>query len=97
MAADFSDNNLTEAFCKCVACTDFGDFASNGLNHFDDNVLVSIPAEMQDNFPERLLQCAIEICTKEPYLWGVNGDEPVINKDTLFKDLFNEWFKNLLS
>ncbi len=56
IAADFSDDNLTEAFCKCN-CIDFGDFTSNGLNHFDSNILVTIPSEMQDDITQKFLQC----------------------------------------
>ncbi len=97
MSAEFTDKNLIEAFCKAVSCTGLGDFENNGEKYFANNVLISIPSTLQSEFPQNLSQCVIRICTQEPYSWEVNTDVPNIDKNTTFQNLFDTWFKNLLT
>ena len=97
MSEEFSDTNLKNAFFKTLAHTGFGAFESGGDQYMPEKVLVTIPAEMQSNFPQKLLQSAIFICINVPFLWQVDDKIPVINDNTIFNDLFNNWFKHILS
>jgi hypothetical protein len=97
MSAEFTEEILVEAFCKTVACTGFGAFETVGKENFDEEVLKSIPENQQADFRTRLLLCATNTCTKKPYSWEVDQTTPVINSDTTFGDLFDDWFKSILS
>jgi len=86
MSANFSEENLIEAFCRIVAATGFGEFENDCKAYLDKIILVTIPENLQTNFPEKLLQSAILICTKSPYSWQVNNAEPSIDANTTFNN-----------
>ena len=96
MGLELNEKNLTEAYCKALACTAIG----AAVNHCDDllpkTVLVVVPEEMHDDYPARLLACAIRICNKDPYRWSVENIEPTIDADTTFQSLWNDWFITII-
>jgi hypothetical protein len=97
MSAEFSTTNLKNAFFKTLAHTGLSVFESNGEQYLPAKVLVTIPAIMQNEFPKNLLQCAIIICKKTPFLWNVQDTLPNITDTTTFQELFDNWFNRILS
>jgi|GEM_PF-1938186 len=97
MSAEFTEKILVEAFCKTVACTGYGAFEDSEKEHFEENVLTTVPENMHEDYPDNLLLCSINICEKEPYSWEVDNTPPIITNETTFGDLFDDWFKSILS
>lgn len=97
MLAYFPEEKLYEAYCKIVACTGVGAFIACEKENFEKVILISIPENMHSEFSSNLLQCAINICTNEPYYWQVDNKQPEINSNTTYKDLYNNWFLEIIS
>jgi len=97
MSLDFSIINLHDAFFRTLAHTDLSVFETNGEQYLPAKVLVNIPAIMQNELPQNLLQSAIYICKRTPFLWNVQDTLPNISDATTFQELFNNWFNRILS
>ena len=97
MSAEFTDENLVEAFCKTVACTGLGAFETFGKEHFDENVLKAIPENLHKDYPEKLLFCTVSICSDKPFSWEVDQRPPSLSEQSTFGELFDNWFKSILS
>ncbi len=96
MGLGLNEKNLTEAYCKALACTGIG----AAVNHCDDLltkvVLLVVPQDMHDDFPEKLQLCANKICTDESYGWRVDQIKPSVDSETTFKDIFDKWFSQIV-
>jgi hypothetical protein len=97
MKAKFNSINRHNAFFRTLAHTGLSAFETDGEQYLPDKVLVTIPAIMQNEFPQNLLQSAIYICNKTPFLWNVQDTLPNITDTTTFQELFDNWFKRILS
>lgn len=96
MARELNEQNLKEAYCKVLACTDIGAAESNCDGLFPKLVKVVVPQSMHKDFPARVLACAINVCAGDPYGWNVKHREPEIGDDTTFGILYETWFKKIV-
>lgn len=96
MSSEFNEENLKEAYCKVVACTGIGAVDKNCQDVLEKQVKVAVPESMHEDYPARILGCANQVCTTEPYLWRVTQREPVIEDDTTFDEIFKNWFKRVV-
>ncbi len=96
MGLELNEKNAKEAYCNALACTAIG----AAVNHCEDvlpkTVLLVVPERMHDDYPARLLACAIDIGTNDPYRWSVENKEPTIDAETTFQSLWNDWFITIL-
>jgi len=97
MSATFDESTLKKAFFEVLCHSNFSAFAKEGEENMSSNVLIATPVEMQEELPETLLESALFVCTKAPYEWSVNDTKPQIEKETTFKNLYDNWFRNILS
>lgn len=97
MAKELNGANALEAYCGVIACTGVGAAASNCSVVLPKIIKVTVPQEEHDTYPERLLECAKQICAGEPYGWSVEDKTPSVEDDTTFQDLFDEWFKEIVT
>lgn len=96
MALELNEENLKEAYCKVLACTGIGAAVSNCDDLLPKKVLVVVPQELHDDYPAKLLACAIKICTDDPYGWTVKNEEPEIAEDTAFQSLYDDWLMGIV-
>jgi hypothetical protein len=96
MPRELNEENLKEAYCKVIACTGIGAAEDNCDEVFPKLVKVVVPEPMHDDYPAKLLACAINICTNKPYGWVVQNEEPSIGDTTTFQSLWSEWFTHVV-
>ena len=92
MSLPLTEDNVRKACCQVIACTGVGAAADSECDLLLDNrVWVVVPVAMHDDYPSRLLACAIKVCGSEPYGWKVDRMEPHITGDTTFRDICEVW------
>ncbi|MFQ5604468.1 MAG: hypothetical protein ACE5HS_14455 [bacterium] len=96
MALEQTPENLKKAYCESLACTGIGAAVNHCDGLFPQEVLVVVPQDQHDDYPEKLLLCVNQVCTKEPYVWTVDQIQPVINAGATFQDLFDNWFNEII-
>ncbi len=92
MSRELTEENLKEAYSKALGKVGIGAAQHDCDALMEKTVLVVVPQDMHDDFPERLLEAVTTVCTDEPYDWVVVDSEPEIKENTTFEDLFNDWF-----
>lgn len=97
MSVPFNEENLMKAFFKSVAATGIGAFSVVDLDKLKENVLQTIPSSMQNEFPINLLEAVMLICGNAPYSWGVKHRKLKIKEDYTFEDVYNKWFRKILT
>jgi hypothetical protein len=89
--------NLKEAYCRVVAATGFG-AANRGFEViYEAEVKTAVQQTAHEDYADTLLQAAIRICTDEFYGWEVTDKRPEIKDETTFGDLFENWFRRIIS
>lgn len=96
MPRELNEENLKEAYCKVLVCTAIGAADDNCDEVLPKLVKVVVPELMHEDYPARLLACANQVCSNEPYGWIVDQNEPEINDDTTFLVLYKGWFKEIM-
>jgi hypothetical protein len=96
MPRELNEGNLKEAYCKVIASTGVGAAEKNCDDVLPKHVWLVVPEPMHDDYPARLLACANQVCTNEPYGWKVDQTEPEVEDETTFHLLYEDWFKAIV-
>ncbi len=94
---ELTEETLLQAFCSSLSTAGFGGAINHWDNFANEPVLKNIPVEMHTDFPERLLMSVTTVCSKEPYYWCVSQKTPSMHRDTLFKELYEDWMMEIVS
>jgi len=97
MAREINEENAREAICRVLSCIGIGAAEENCEEMFERNTLVAVPAAMHNDLPDRLLGCAVNVCTDEPFEWTVEQTAPEIDEETTFEHLYQDWFVQIIA
>jgi len=97
MPDEISEEKLKSAFFRTLVHLGLTIFETEYEKYFSNKILLTVPLEKQKQFPRKLRQSAVYICTRSPYQWRVDDSTPQINDNTTFEDLYNQWFKTIIS
>lgn len=98
MARELNEPNLKEAYFKMLGSTGIGKAESpNREELLGEKVKKAVPKSMCDTYPTRLLQSALEICTKDPYNWVVHNQKPDIDDKSTFQSLWDNWLIHIVN
>ncbi len=97
MSLELNNENAMKAYCAVLACTGIGAAKNNCDEVLTKTVKVVVPVSTHDDYTARLLACANQVCTDEPYVWRVDQTEPpALTDETVFQNLYDDWFKNII-
>jgi hypothetical protein len=89
------DDNIKSAYSKIFIS--ISDNFDNIEDIFSKKVLEKIPTDLHQELPEILYLKTKELCSDVHYKWKSDNGIPEINENTTFKDLYEKWFKNIIS
>jgi hypothetical protein len=92
---EFNNENIKSAYLKILKSV-WDDF-NNVEDIFSEKVLEKIPADLHRELTHILYLKTKEICSDEHHNWKVKYVIPEIKENTTFKDLYEIWFKNIIS
>ena len=97
MSLSLTEENVNKACCQVIASAGVEVAAGDDCNVLlDRQVWVVVPESMHGDYPNRLLDCAIKICSGEPFGWTMDRGEPHINADTTFRDICEVWLMRIV-
>jgi hypothetical protein len=92
---EFNNENIKSAYSKILKS--IWDNFDNIEDIFSEKVLVKIPADLHWELPDILFLKTKEICSDVHHNWKVKYVIPEIKENTTFKDLYEMWFKKIIS
>ena len=96
MKLELNEENAKRAFSEVIAATGIGCAAQDCDALLPEKVLVRVPQDMHADYPGRLLASATRICSRDPYGWSVEDQEPTIDACTTFQSLRDLWFLKII-
>ena len=63
---------------------------------FEKRVWAVVPESLHEDYPNRLLACAVKVCASEPFGWTVDRTEPEISSDTTFRQICELWLMKVV-